>query len=637
MAKFFLFIFFSGCLFTQVLDGQVDTVLTLQEVAVSASRLRAEPIGVRVEQMDSSVLQNLPAANLADALQQHSLVFIKSYGLGSLATTSMRGGNASHTAIVWNGFPIQSPMLGQVDLALFPIVLMDEVQVQYGSSSALWGSGAIGGALHLNNRPNFGEGLEVGWTGSVGSFGQFSNSLSIHAGSENLTSKTQLFHQQADNDFSYHLANGEKRRQMNAAVQQYGGLQENYVKLSPRQQLAFRLWWQQTEREIPPTTAQARSVAEQEDAIFRTTLDWQWTGDELTLQARTGLFQERIHFEDELSGEEAPSESLSTISEAEAQWQPSLQHRLHLGLYHSFTTATSEGYPDGATQQQWAILAGYSWTTRSNRLRTQLNVRQGFVQGNTIPFVPAVSAAFDLTPSFLLNGQLSRSYRFPTFNDLYWQPGGNPNLLSESGWNEELMLQFHRTKNAFSTTISLTVFNRNIDNWILWQPPKSSGQGSIGVIWVPQNIANVWSRGVEQRVQFSSKVGQVNWKFSGGYDWLRSTQKEAANADFIGKQLIYVPQHQLFAGIDFGIHNVQVRYQHHFTSKVFILSNNTKSLPGYDLGYLNVSYSLYKQRWQARIFCTITNVWNVEYRAIENRRMPGSQLQVGCTVHFKKH
>jgi iron complex outermembrane receptor protein len=248
------------------------------------------------------------------------------------------------------------------------------------------------------------------------------------------------------------------------------------------------------------------------------------------------------------------------------------------------------------------------------------------VEGETIPFVPSVGTEFDISKTISLKAQAARSYRLPTFNDLYWQPGGNPDLLAEEGWNEELTLQFHQQKETFGSTFSLTAFNRTIDNWILWQPN--------GLFYEPQNIAKVWSRGLEQRLQLSGNFGKINWKFTEGYDWVRSTQEEAATDAFIGKQLIYVPQHQAFAGIEFGFRQIRFHYQHTFTADVFTLSNNTKSLPAYNLGNMTMSYQLKRKQGQGRLFIRINNAWNTTYRAIENRRMPGRSMQLGCSLRF---
>jgi len=628
MARFLL-LFFILLAFRQTVSAQLDSTIALQEVTVSASRLRTNAIGGRTERIDSTALAQIPAANLADALQQNSTVYIKSYGLSSLATTAIRGGGASHTAIVWNGFPIRSPMLGLVDLALFPTAFTDAVQINYGSGGALWGSGAVGGTLQLSNQPYFGKHTQVRWSGTGGSFGQLQNTLSVKIGTPNFASTTRLLYQQADNDFSYEDANGLTQRQSNAALQQYALLQEAYWKITPQQQLSARIWWQQMQREIPPTTVQRFSAAEQDDDIFRATLDWQYKADQLTVQARTGLFQEGIDYRDSIAGVDSPSESLANISEVEAEWRFSNQQKFNLGLHHNFTTATTNGYPEGPTQQQFAILGGYQLRSTEGRFLLRANVRQGLVDGEWIPFTPSVGFQQGLSQNVSVKGQVSRSFRLPTFNDLYWEPGGNPDLRAEQGWNQELTAKWLSAPSLGNFQLSLTAFNRTIQNWILWRPGDR--------FWSPLNIAKVWSRGLEQRFHLNGQSDPFSWLIAQGYDWVRSTQEEAATDAAIGKQLIYTPEHQAFATLTFGFRQLQIRYHHQWVGQVFTRSDNSETMPDYQLGSCQISYDRQFQNWEGRLFFGVQNLWDREYRVIERQRMPGRYWQAGCTLQWTKN
>ncbi|MDQ3048949.1 MAG: Plug domain-containing protein, partial [Bacteroidota bacterium] len=121
-----------------------DSSLQLNVVEVSGSRQTVFSSGNKTETLDSLLLEKYNT-NLADILINESQIFIKSYGLGSLATTSFRGAGSSHTAVLWNGFNLQSPMNGLLDVSLVPSGFIKNIQIQYGGSGALWGSGAVGG------------------------------------------------------------------------------------------------------------------------------------------------------------------------------------------------------------------------------------------------------------------------------------------------------------------------------------------------------------------------------------------------------------------------------------------------------------------------------------------------------------
>ena len=127
-----------------------DTI-ALQSVEVYTEKTNFSGLGKKIETIDSTLLSQFKFNSLADLISSNSSIFIKQYGSGGLATTAFRGGNASQTAIIWNGFNIQNPMLGQTDIGLLPSVLFDNVSIEYGGSSSLWGSGAVAGSIFLNN------------------------------------------------------------------------------------------------------------------------------------------------------------------------------------------------------------------------------------------------------------------------------------------------------------------------------------------------------------------------------------------------------------------------------------------------------------------------------------------------------
>ena len=153
------------------LAQNVDSIglpLLLKEIQISASRLSGFSAGNKVLNLDSALIIESSDQNLGDILARYTPVYLKSYGLGGLATPSFRGSGASHTPVIWNGFNLQSPLNGQVDFSLIPAFLMDQVQLQFGGAGALFGSGAIGGVVHLNQRSGIKSDLSIGANLGVG-------------------------------------------------------------------------------------------------------------------------------------------------------------------------------------------------------------------------------------------------------------------------------------------------------------------------------------------------------------------------------------------------------------------------------------------------------------------------------------
>lgn len=617
-------------------QAQADTTLLLKPITITASRFRQTLVGHTAITLDSSRLQVISSLSLADLLQQNTGIFIKSYGLGSLATSSVRGASAQHTAVMWNGFSIQSPMLGQLDLALLPASFAEEVQVQFGGNGAIWGSGAVGGVLALNNKLPYNQGWQARWNTQIGSFAQWHNDVKISFSNSKFASATHLLRQSAMNNFPYRVTpDSPEQSQQNAGFQQTAILQQTRLQLNASQQLNVRFWWSQAQQEIPPTTTQNWSVAKQDNSFLRATIDWQLAQKQWITQVRTGIFYDFIHYQDSIAGVDSPSHSWTSISEAETQWNLNPQHHFHVGIHHTLAQGVAEGYPNGRQQYQSALFAAYSWQSLSQKWRARASARQGLTDGVFIPFIPSLGLEHDIRKWLLIKSNITKIFRLPTLNDLYWQPGGNVNLKPENGWAQELTTQIHWKSSDWDFSYTLTGFNRTVEDWILWIPGAS--------FWSPQNITEVWSRGLEQRLNWKSEIGSDRrksrtkgrgWKLeiSGGYDWVRSTQQRASTAANLNKQLVYVPENQAFGRLAVTWRAVQFSYQHQYTGSVFTRSDNLASLPAYQLGFLNLRYGLIFQKIQSNIFLQINNLWEEEYRVIERRRMPGRNFQFGVTL-----
>ena len=89
------------CLWCPVvcLQAQTDTSGILPSVVISALPLRSNLPGERTEQWNQRQLAAYSHQSVADLLARESGLYLKSYGLGGLATLSSRGGGAGQTAV----------------------------------------------------------------------------------------------------------------------------------------------------------------------------------------------------------------------------------------------------------------------------------------------------------------------------------------------------------------------------------------------------------------------------------------------------------------------------------------------------------------------------------------------------------
>jgi outer membrane receptor protein involved in Fe transport len=96
---------------------------------------------------------------------------------GSPETVRIRGGRSEHTLVMIDGFPVNSPTLGEFDIGSITLRDFERVEIVRGAQSALYGSNAMAGVVNFIpskgvGKPSFGLGVAGGshstlqWGGS---------------------------------------------------------------------------------------------------------------------------------------------------------------------------------------------------------------------------------------------------------------------------------------------------------------------------------------------------------------------------------------------------------------------------------------------------------------------------------------
>ena len=476
----------------------------------------------------------------------------------------------------------------------------------------------------MNNKNTFSQGWQGEWQSKTGSFDNFFNGLGIGYSKEKWTTATKIFYQSAQNDFP--IKNGQSDRLLHSELNKWGILQKNGFKIASNQQLDIAIWYQDSDRNLPPSLLQRNSIAKQADEYFRTTINWKYTGNQSILQLRTGFFYDRLFFQDSIASIDSRSRTWTHRNELEWTKKITKNHSMNIGANHAFLKANSTGFDNQSpTQTRAAIFASYHWQNNSGTWKTQLSMRQEWIDGATTPFIPSIGFEGALTKNLNLQGTVSKSYRVPTFNDLFWEFQGNQSLLPEDGWNEELSLHF---KPNSAWKIAATAYNRNISNWILWQPDNG--------VWRPNNLSKVWSRGVESNFHWQRNINDLNLNFSLQYDLTFSTNQEGNNANdaSVGKQLLYVPKHQLNANIQAHWNNWALAFYHQYTGKVFTLTDNTRALPDYHLDHISLYRNWTSKNFKGNVFVKVNNIFGVDYQVIAQFPMPMRNYEIGWNIKW---
>ncbi|NJC24903.1 TonB-dependent receptor plug domain-containing protein [Neolewinella antarctica] len=621
---------FLACFATTLLtaQGRVDTVVTLPAMEVRTTSVRQSDVGAQTVSWTAEALQKLPVTTAGELLEALTGTFVKNYGAGSLATTSVRGGSAGHTLVLWNGLPVHSPMLGLLDLSLLPLEGASSVSFTPGGNSSLWGSGALGGVIGVNNAANFDRRKEVTAGLDIGSFGLVERRIHVGLGNDTWQSDTRLSRLTATNDFPYTPAPTVAELRQSNAAQEHTLLTQNlYWRPGTDQQLSFHFWHQRNARQIPPTNVQTRSAARQDDSADRLVVAYRNEGGRIKWGGKVAAFSESLEYYDEASGLVAPSGFNTLLADATADYVPRRSdHRFMIGTTASRTTARADGYREETpTEQRTALFGG--WQYQGSRLSTRLSLRGEIVDGRTIPVIPAFGFSYSLRPDLWVEGKVGRNYRLPTLNDRFWKPGGNPALLAEEGWAEELTVRYARQTDQWDVSAGLTAFYRNTNNWVLWSPNPEFGY------WAASNLSRVLSRGLEPRLNIGYRHEALNLQLTAGYDYVRSTNEVAISLPRIeeGEQLIYVPEHQGRVAVTASWRDWQVSYRHRYVGAMMGVNGPIDS---YAVGDARIHRAHKLFGLAANLFFNLRNAWNTDYLIIDRRPMPGRHFRAGLTFSF---
>jgi len=632
-----LFQTFICCLLCAALHAQKAD--TLEEIkvhdrrAVSAdARINDFSSGQKIKSIDSTTLAQYRMQSMAGLLAQQTPVFVKSYGFNGLATLNFRGSSAAQSAVIWNGIPIQNAALGIADVSTLPVFFMNKVNIVYGGSSAMWGSGNVGGALVMENEvPVFDSSRRAISSGAgAGSFSQSMGSFRGSISGRRWYCSASIFAQMAQNDFSYINDAGVSAHMPNSRLESVAALLHAAYKIDAQNTISLTAWYQQYNRQIPPELQEPYSVKQQQDGSLRLLADWQRTLATGKLYAKASLVRDEQRYDDSAILLHMHNAVYQYYQECgwKKRWGASDQLLVFVPVQLSWLQP-SRAMPH-AEQRKVALAAAYSknlW----NRLEVTLNARGESITppgGNTLSIgylLPGAGVAYRLADWLTLRANAQKTYRAPTLNELYYFPGGNSSLKPEQGWSEDAGYTLKSGHGRFTFYHDLSVFTRDIHDWIIWIG---------GAIWTPHNIAEVHSRGVETENYITFKAGPVKLHLGLNTAYVLATTASSYiyNDGSVGKQIPYTPRYngQLNAGLTWG--RFSVNYNHTYTGYRFTTSDESYYMQPYQTGNIQLSYShvLRKDLWHLIMQCN--NIWNERYQVVAFRPMPGINWLAGLGV-----
>lgn len=596
-----------------------DSIYQIKGIDVYSTRLEAFAVGATVQQFDT-VLLRLHRTESISQLLGNSGANVKSTGVSGLSTMSLRGGGSTHTSIVWNGLNIQSPMSGSTDFSILPVSMFSSVQLQYGGSGTLFGSGAVAGVVHLSSgnilTTSNGISASVGY-GSANSKNGF---ISAKQGNKKIAASIKALWSGSDNDFYFNNTVDIKRNKeqiTNAEATQIGVAGDVAIKLSKSTQWSMSSWYHQSDRNLQTPMSNANpDSTNQKDYQLLASSNLRYVQETFSLNLKSGLIHGRIYYTDPLT-KISINQFNSIINELEGKLKTFNDGELLVGINHTKELAKSDSYLDKrADRTRISFFSSYKFALLSNRLKAAISMRDEYLDNRFLPLVLSLGLETMLEYGITIKGNISKNYKIPSMNDLYWGKTtfaeGNPKLISESGWSGEVGISHKYSKNNIFAESSLTLFRTYINDWITWQPNELN-------VWTPNNVDIGKTYGVDLKALIKAQVGKSTYSANGFYTYTNA--KLISDSTGVEKVMPYTPKHKFTGSFSVNHKRFFARYSHTFN---YIRYKNfaKDKLPYYNLGDLSTGYQFKLKKSKAEIVFSIHNIWNTDYQVTASYAMP---------------
>lgn len=609
-----------------------DTIM-LQSVEVKAVAIRSNELETTMgRRMDTSVINRLSSVPMSQLLIQHSPVFIKTYGPGGIATASFRGTTASHTLVLWNGFQLNAPSLGQVDFSTIPVFMTDQISLKWGSGTST-NNGGLGGVVSISNDEYFCKGLIVNLKQTYGSFNTLGTYATLGYSWANHLLRVKAYRASSDNDFTYNnigVIPHQKMKQKNADYTDYGMMPEYQWRFG-NSLITIVSWNQKSHRNCPqimPNVGNDNTVEYTDNDFSRNYISFKNYWNTGKIEVKSSYFFENQHYVlntfTDIGTPVTTTDSKSTANVfhqiADVEQNLFRSWKINAKIQWDHEQVKSNDY-DGVKKRD--VFSTYA-ALNSNVLRNiglRATLRNDIVDGKSVGFFPTatVSYSFAYLKGLKISAGYSHNYRNPSLNDLYWNPGGNPDLKPEDGKTVDGNLNFTRTFERLSVESQVGAYYSQVSDWIQWKPTSYR-------YWLPENVSTVTAYGAEIHLKLNYKLERWNFSVSGNYVYSHTTDEN-------DKQLIYIPLHHANAFADVNWRGWHLSYTMEYTGERKTSMNDNEFYGFRLMPYTLHHLSFGKHVWKLDIELKINNLTDEDYQAILWRAMPGRSYEV--SLNFK--
>ena len=634
----------------------------LTEVEVTARALAKDVIVPQT--LKGAELQRLNALSVADALRYFSGVQLKDYGgVGGIKTINVRSMGSQHTAVYYNGVQLGNAQNGQVDLGRFSLDNLEEVQLFNGQKSDIFQSarefGAAGNVYLTTRKPYFKEGEKIHVHGQMrfGSFALANPNIGVDIKLMDalcMTIDAEYVYSDGKYPFRYRrvLPSGETAYDT-TAVRQNGDINAVRTELGLHHYYRTTGFWRvhaynyYSERGVPG--AIVNNVWRNGERLWdrNTFVQAQWQ-DEWFNRWSTRLL---LKYANDYTHYQNYDERLLPSNNKYLQQEVYLSLANKVQLFKWWDISLAYDFQYNALSRENLLLASSAesfdrhshWLSAATAfnvkeyLRCQASVLMTAVDRQSPRVTPGVFLSFRPYPAIdlSLNAFYKQSYRYPTFNDLYYTDLGNADLRPELARQHSVELAYRIQNSAFSIQASTSYYYNRVTDKIIAYPKGQQFR------WTMLNLGTVKINGVDAKADVSLFL-PMNFTLRTRLNYTYQTAIDVTNPNdtYYGHQIPYIPWHsgsvvlsldwQSNRGDHYGFNYSFIYVGERYSQQENTVYNHVQPWYTHDL-------SLYGewqiQRWWLKANLEINNLLGQDYEVIQNYPMP--KQNVRCTLAFR--
>lgn len=597
----------SAQVFAQVDSSKFD----LKEVVVKENRMQIPFLKVsqNITLITKANIQATPARSVQEVLAFTPGIDVRQRGIsGVQADIGIRGGSFEQTLILVNGIKLSDPQTGH-HMMNIPVLLqaIERIDVLKGPGSRIFGQNAYAGAINIITALPEKKSIVVqGFGGDFGMLGgnvyaalpigKYKQVVSAsHDASKGYwhNSDFKVSNMYYESGFNLNKKN-QIRTMVGYSLRDFGA-NGFYSNRFPDQ-------WEATKTLL----ASVSHTYTNKNLYIQTRGYWRKNEDEFRLKRNDPAFYTNIH-KTEVLAAEINATYTSKIG------------KTGFGIENRKEQISSTNLGD-----RNRILSGLVLEHRVEFFKNAV-LRAGIYSNYYSEYgwkhFPGAELGYQLSPKSRVYANFGKSYRIPTYTELYYQDpsnNSNPNLRPEESLSYEAGYKYTIKK----ISGEIVVFNRNSSNLIDYFRPASDSAVNPNK-WAPRNIGSVSFLGIETAINYTVNAGSKNLLIKNiglSYNYIKANVEQKSSIE--SRYILSALKHQLIGRVQLNIFentdlNINVRYIERITMSPYFLLDSK----------LNV-----KLPHRTVCFIEISNITNTHYTEAGYLQMPGRWFKAGIQV-----